>query len=131
MADVPGIVRGAHRNRGLGLAFLRHIERCGFLLFVVDLAAPEPWDQLEDLKFELEKYQPGLSQRPHAVIANKVDLPEARAHLPQLQARLGGTAIALSAVTGENLEELLLRLKELHDAHVAAELARGCQPLRW
>ncbi|XP_045689301.1 mitochondrial ribosome-associated GTPase 2 [Phyllostomus hastatus] len=131
VADVPGIIRGAHRNRGLGLAFLRHIERCGFLLFVLDLAAPEPGAQLEALKFELEQYQPGLSRRPHAVVANKVDLPEARANLPALQARLGGTAIALSAVTGENLEELLLRLKELHDAHVAAELAQGRQPLRW
>ncbi|KAM5304843.1 mitochondrial ribosome-associated GTPase 2 isoform 3-T3 [Glossophaga mutica] len=131
VADVPGIIRGAHQNRGLGLAFLRHIERCGFLLFVVDLAVPEPWAQVEDLKFELEKYQRGLSQRPHAVVANKVDLPEARANLPELQARLGGTAIALSAVTGENLEGLLLRLKELHDTHVAAELAQGRAPLRW
>ncbi|XP_054429308.1 mitochondrial ribosome-associated GTPase 2 [Pteronotus mesoamericanus] len=131
VADVPGIIRGAHRNRGLGLAFLRHIERCGFLLFVVDLAAPEPWTQVEDLKFELEKYQQGLSQRPHVIVANKADLPEARANLPALQARLGGTAIALSAVTGENLEELLLRLKDLHDESMAAELARGRQPLRW
>lgn len=131
MADVPGIIRGAHQNRGLGLAFLRHIERCSFLLFVVDLAVPEPWAQVEDLKFELEKYQQGLSQRPHTVIANKIDLPEARANLPELQARLGGTAIALSAITGENLEELLLRLKDLYDVHVASELARGCQPLRW
>ncbi|XP_037009450.2 mitochondrial ribosome-associated GTPase 2 isoform X3 [Artibeus jamaicensis] len=131
VADVPGLIRGAHQNRGLGLAFLRHIERCGFLLFVLDLAAPEPWAQLEDLKFELEKYQQGLSQRPQAVIANKVDLPEARANLPELQARLGGTAIALSAVTGENLEGLLLCLKQLHDAHTAAELAQGRQPLRW
>lgn len=131
MADVPGIIRGAHQNRGLGLAFLRHIERCSFLLFVVDLAVPEPWAQVEDLKFELEKYQQGLSQRPHTVIANKIDLPEARANLPELQARLGGTAIALSAITGENLEELLLRLKDLYDVHVASELARGRQPLRW
>ncbi|XP_066240421.1 mitochondrial ribosome-associated GTPase 2 [Saccopteryx leptura] len=131
VADVPGIVRGAHRNRGLGLAFLRHIERCGVLLFVVDLALPEPWTQVEDLKYELEKYERGLSKRPHAIVANKIDLPQARASLPTLQARLGGGAIALSAATGENLEELLLRLKELHDDHVASELARGRQPLRW
>lgn len=131
VADVPGIIRGAHQNRGLGLAFLRHIERCGFFLFVVDLAVPEPWTQIEDLKYELEKYKPGLSERPHIVVANKIDLPQARANLPALQAHLGRKAIALSAVTGENLEELLLRIKELHDQHVATELAQGRQPLRW
>uniref|UniRef100_A0A8C3VLC1 Mitochondrial ribosome-associated GTPase 2 n=1 Tax=Catagonus wagneri TaxID=51154 RepID=A0A8C3VLC1_9CETA len=131
VADIPGIVRGAHRNRGLGLAFLRHIERCPFLLFVVDLSAPEPWVQLDDLKAELEKYEQGLAQRPHAVVANKVDLPPARARLPELRARLGQEPIALSAATGENLEELLQRLKELHDHHVAAELECGRRPLRW
>ncbi|XP_047626668.1 mitochondrial ribosome-associated GTPase 2 isoform X2 [Phacochoerus africanus] len=131
VADIPGIIRGAHQNRGLGLAFLRHIERCPFLLFVVDLSVPEPWVQLDDLKAELEMYEPGLSRRPHAVVANKVDLPQARARLPQLQARLGQAPIALSAVTGENLEGLLQRLKELHDDHVAVELEHGRQPLRW
>ncbi|XP_008055630.1 mitochondrial ribosome-associated GTPase 2 [Carlito syrichta] len=131
VADIPGLVRGAHQNRGLGLAFLRHIERCRLLLFVLDLCLPEPWTQLEDLKFELEKYQEGLSERPHAIVGNKIDLPQARAHLSQLQARLGYEVIALSAVTGENLELLLERLKELHDADAQAELGRGHQPLRW
>ncbi|KAM5217859.1 mitochondrial ribosome-associated GTPase 2 isoform 1-T3 [Hipposideros larvatus] len=131
VADVPGLVRGAHQNRGLGLAFLRHVERCSFLLFVLDLSVPEPWTQLDDLKHELDKYEEGLSGRPHAVVANKIDLPQARANLPELRARLGTKAIALSAATGENLEELLLRLKELYDSHVASELQRGRQPLRW
>lgn len=98
---------------------------------MVDLAVPEPWTQVEDLKFELEKYEQGLSERPHVVVANKIDLPQARANLPALQARLGGDTIALSATTGENLEELLLRIKELHDQHAATELARGRQPLSW
>ncbi|XP_012510011.1 PREDICTED: mitochondrial ribosome-associated GTPase 2 [Propithecus coquereli] len=131
VADIPGIIRGAHQNRGLGFAFLRHIERCRFLLFVVDLTLPEPWTQVEDLKYELEKYEEGLSERPHVVVANKIDLPQARASLPLLQERLGQEAIALSAVTGENLEQLLLRLKVLHDADAEAELRQGRQPLRW
>ncbi|XP_032243579.1 mitochondrial ribosome-associated GTPase 2 isoform X1 [Phoca vitulina] len=122
VADIPGIIRGAHQNRGLGSAFLRHIERCRFLLFVVDLSEPEPWTQVEDLKFELEKYEAGLSERPHVVVANKIDLPQARAALPQLRARLGRSVVALSATTRENLEELLLRLQELHGRHVAPEL---------
>ncbi|XP_006896995.1 PREDICTED: mitochondrial ribosome-associated GTPase 2 [Elephantulus edwardii] len=125
VADIPGIIRGAHLNRGLGFAFLRHIERCQFLLFVLDLSAPEPWTQLEDLRFELEKYKGGLSERPYAVIGNKVDLPEARAHLPELQTRLGEAVIPLSATTGDNLEALLLRLKELFDKHA---LNPGCPP---
>ncbi|XP_047709406.1 mitochondrial ribosome-associated GTPase 2 isoform X3 [Prionailurus viverrinus] len=131
VADIPGIVRGAHRNRGLGSAFLRHIERCRFLLFVVDLSEPEPWTQLEDLKWELEQHEAGLSQRPHVVVANKVDLPEARAAVPWLRARLGPSAVALSAATGENVEALLLRLQELHRQHEATELQHGRQPLRW
>lgn len=131
VADIPGIVRGAHRNRGLGSAFLRHVERCRFLLFVVDLSEPEPWTQLEDLKQELEQHEAGLSQRPHVVVANKVDLPEARAAVPRLRARLGSSAVALSAATGENVEALLLRLQELHRQHVATELQCGRQPLRW
>lgn len=122
VADIPGIIRGAHQNRGLGSTFLRHIERCRFLLFVVDLSEPEPWTQVEDLKSELEKYEAGLSERPHVVVANKIDLPQARAALPQLRARLGQSVVALSATTRENLEELLLRLQELHGQHVAPEL---------
>nr|XP_010952683.1 mitochondrial ribosome-associated GTPase 2 [Camelus bactrianus] len=122
VADIPGLIRGAHQNRGLGFAFLRHIERCPFLLFVVDLSVPEPWTQVYDLKQELEKYAEGLSRRPHAIVANKIDLPQARARLPQLRARLGQGAIALSAATGENLEELLL-------GGVGGEPAP--QPLRW
>ncbi|XP_004456741.2 mitochondrial ribosome-associated GTPase 2 [Dasypus novemcinctus] len=131
VADLPGIVRGAHRNRGLGLAFLRHIERCRLLLFVVDLSVPEPWAQVEDLRHELDKYSEDLSERPHAIVGNKVDLPEARAHLPQLRARLGQQVIALSALTGQNLEELLLHLQELCDDDERAELSRGRRPLRW
>ncbi|XP_005362811.1 mitochondrial ribosome-associated GTPase 2 isoform X4 [Microtus ochrogaster] len=131
VADIPGIIRGAHQNKGLGLSFLRHIERCRFFLFVVDLSLPEPWTQVDDLKYELEKYEEGLSERSHVIIANKIDIPQARAHLPQLQARLGQEVIALSALTGENLEQLLLHLKALHDAHMEAELEQGRQPLRW
>ncbi|XP_016831439.1 mitochondrial ribosome-associated GTPase 2 isoform X2 [Cricetulus griseus] len=132
VADIPGIIRGAHQNKGLGLSFLRHIERCRFFLFVVDLSLPEPWTQVDDLKYELEKYDKGLSERSHVIIANKIDLPKARAHLSQLQAHLGQKeVIALSALTGENLEQLLLHLKVLHDAHVDAEREQGCQPLRW
>lgn len=115
VADIPGIIRGAHLNRGLGISFLRHIERCRFLLFVLDLSAPEPWTQLQHLCYELDKYDPGLSQRPQAVVANKMDLSEAREKLEILKNSVTQRVIPVSALTGENTEELILHLRELYD----------------
>uniref|UniRef100_A0A8C3UMA7 Mitochondrial ribosome associated GTPase 2 n=1 Tax=Catharus ustulatus TaxID=91951 RepID=A0A8C3UMA7_CATUS len=116
VADIPGLIRGAHQNRGLGTAFLKHIERCRFLLYVLDLSVPQPWIQLQDLKHELEAYEKGLSERPCVVIGNKVDLAQ---------------VIALSALTGDNLEELLLHLRELYDTYVKTEQSQGQSPVKW
>uniref|UniRef100_A0A8C5ZW57 OBG-type G domain-containing protein n=1 Tax=Marmota marmota marmota TaxID=9994 RepID=A0A8C5ZW57_MARMA len=124
VADILGIIQGAQQDRGLGLSFFRHMDHCCFLLFIVDLSLPEPWTQVKGLKYKLEKYEEGLSERPHVVVTNKIDLPQARARLPQLQKHLG-QVILLSAVTGENLGQLLLHLKVLHDAYLQAKLPRG------
>jgi GTPase involved in cell partitioning and DNA repair len=78
VADLPGLIPGSHRNRGLGIAFLKHAERCAALLFILDLAASEPWTHLEVLQFELSQFSPELVQRPQLVVANKLDLPEAK-----------------------------------------------------
>ncbi|KAG2092781.1 GTP1/OBG domain-containing protein [Suillus cothurnatus] len=74
VADNPGLISGASENVGLGHSFLRSMERSLALVYVVDLSQPEPWDELRDLKDELEKYQPGMSDKAHMVIANKADL---------------------------------------------------------
>ncbi|KAG1793075.1 GTP-binding protein Obg CgtA [Suillus plorans] len=74
VADNPGLISGASENVGLGHSFLRSMERSLALVYVVDLSRPEPWDELRDLKDELEKYQPGMSGKAHMVIANKADL---------------------------------------------------------
>ncbi|XP_054652819.1 mitochondrial ribosome-associated GTPase 2 isoform X2 [Dunckerocampus dactyliophorus] len=121
VADIPGIIQGAHLNRGLGISFLRHIERCRFLLFVVDLSSPEPWTQLQHLRYELDQYEPGLSQRPHAIVANKTDLPEAREKLQTLRSRVSQRVIPVSAVTGHNTEELILHLRELYDGYLQGD----------
>uniref|UniRef100_A0A8C5DAS1 Mitochondrial ribosome-associated GTPase 2 n=2 Tax=Gouania willdenowi TaxID=441366 RepID=A0A8C5DAS1_GOUWI len=121
VADIPGIIRGAHLNRGLGISFLRHIERCRFLLFVLDLSAPEPWTQLQHLRFELDQYEPGLSLRPQAIVANKMDLPEARAQLEILRSNVTQRVIPVSALTGQNTEELILHLRELYDGYLQEE----------
>ncbi|XP_062835086.1 mitochondrial ribosome-associated GTPase 2 isoform X1 [Anolis carolinensis] len=131
VADVPGIIKGAHQNRGLGLAFLKHIERCRFLLYVLDLSVPEPWTQLRDLKYELEQYEEGLSKRPHAIIGNKLDLPQAKSNLPLLKEQVEQRVIPLSALTGDNLEELLLHLKDLYDHYVKTEERQSCKPMKW
>lgn len=113
------------------MAFLRHIERCHFLLFVVDLSVSQPWTQLQDLKYELEQYKRGLSERPCVVIGNKIDLTESRVNLPLLKERVQDRVIALSALRGDNLEELFLHLRELYDAYVKAEQSQGQSPVKW
>ncbi|XP_061698816.1 mitochondrial ribosome-associated GTPase 2 [Syngnathoides biaculeatus] len=118
VADIPGIIQGAHLNRGLGISFLRHIERCRFLLFVLDLSSPEPWTQLQHLRYELDQYDHGLSHRPHAIIANKIDLPEARKNFETLKSHVTQRVIPVSAVTGQNTEELILYLRELYDGYL-------------
>ncbi|KAG7519379.1 mitochondrial ribosome-associated GTPase 2 [Solea senegalensis] len=121
VADIPGIIQGAHLNRGLGISFLRHIERCRFLLFVLDLSTPEPWTQLENLRYELDQYEPDLSQRPKAIVANKMDLPDAHEKLETLRSRVMERVIPVSALTGHNTEELILHLRELYDGYHQAQ----------
>ena len=75
---MPGLIPGSHLNRGLGIQFLKHVERCAALLFLLDLAAPEPWTHLEVLQFELSQFNPKLLQRPQVVVGNKLDLPQAK-----------------------------------------------------
>ncbi|XP_032365734.1 mitochondrial ribosome-associated GTPase 2 [Etheostoma spectabile] len=131
VADIPGIIRGAHLNRGLGISFLRHIERCRFLLYVLDLSTPEPWTQLEHLRYELDQYEPGLARRPQAIIANKMDLPDAREKLETLQSHVTQRVIPVSALTGQNTEELILQLRELYDGYLTGEGSGEGKPTRW
>ncbi|XP_030623660.1 mitochondrial ribosome-associated GTPase 2 [Chanos chanos] len=131
VADIPGLIHGAHMNRGLGISFLRHIERCRFLLFVLDLSSPEPWAQLEHLRFELDQYDPGLSLRPRAIVANKMDLPEARENLQALRNRVTERIIPVSALTGQNTEELILHLRELYDGYLESESKAADSPVKW
>lgn len=121
VADIPGIICGAHLNRGLGLSFLRHIERCRFLLFVLDISSPEPWSQLKHLRYELDQYEPGLSKRPQAIIANKMDLPDAMENLKTLKSLVTHKVIPVSALTGQNTEELILHLRELYEGYLQGD----------
>ncbi|KAM9296556.1 mitochondrial ribosome-associated GTPase 2 [Gastrophryne carolinensis] len=117
VADIPGIIEGAHQNRGLGLSFLRHIDRCRFFLYVLDLSHPEPWNQLRSLQYELSHFDESLAQRPGLIVANKMDLPNARKTLESLSREVDAAIIPVSALTGENAEELILRIREMYDGH--------------
>lgn len=116
IADIPGLIEGAHRGLGLGHEFLRHITRCRILLFVVDVAGSEgrnPTEDLQNLRREIDLYDPILSKRPWCIIANKMDLPGARENLEALRKQFSTVEIAaVSAQTGEGLEDLRAKLEK-------------------
>jgi GTP-binding protein len=121
VADVPGLVEGAHEGRGLGHRFLRHVSRCRALVLVVDLSSPDPAADLEVVRTELGAYDPALLSRPTIVVGTKADLaPDLDA-----QAMLGGGSIAVSAVTGERMDRLGERLAALAKQAEAAAEDRG------
>ncbi|MFL6518775.1 MAG: GTPase ObgE [Chthoniobacterales bacterium] len=115
IADIPGLIEGAHRNVGLGHDFLRHITRCRVLLFVLDIAGSEgrhPIEDLQNLRREIDLYDPRLSQRPWRIIANKMDLPGAEENLDALRKRFPGVeAVGISAAQAQGLADLKERLK--------------------
>ncbi|KAI4969920.1 hypothetical protein ZWY2020_000834 [Hordeum vulgare] len=124
VADIPGLVKGAHENRGLGHAFLRHIERTKALSYVLDLAATlngrngiPPWEQLCDLVVELEHYQEGMTKWPSLIIANKIDEEGADAMYEELKRRVHGVAIfPVCAILQEGVPDLRVGLRDLMSA---------------
>ena len=117
MADIPGIIEGAHLGKGLGHEFLRHIQRTGMLLFLIDIASPDPVSAYRTLRAELYLYDSFMDKKPHIIVISKTDtLPEDEREL-----RLAAIAadfkkhtrediFAISAVGQSNLEELKFRL---------------------
>ncbi|MDD2708056.1 MAG: GTPase ObgE [Verrucomicrobiae bacterium] len=110
VADIPGLVEGAHQDVGLGHGFLRHIERCRLLVILLDMAGGdgrEPWDDYKKLLKELELYNPEIMKKPRLVAANKMDLPEAVEKLPKFKRRHRGKVRPLSAEKGDGIPGLL------------------------
>jgi GTP-binding protein len=114
MADVPGLIEGAAGGAGLGHEFLRHVKRTKVLIHVLDasggLEERDPLDDFKKINEELKEYDPELLERPMLVALNKVDLPEAREHLPRLKrsmARRKLPTFAISAATGEGVVPLM------------------------
>ncbi len=134
IADIPGLIEGAHRDLGLGHDFLRHITRCRFLLFVVDVAGSEgrnPVEDLRSLRREIDLYDPALSKRPWCIIANKIDLPAARENLETLQNSFPTVEVApVSASTGQGIEAFKTKLEKLvlNSARSTSLFPEGMQP---
>lgn len=117
LADIPGLIDGAHDNVGLGHSFLKHIERTKVLIYVLDMAGTDGRDPIEDfrhLRNELELYMTGLTGRPSLIAANKMDAPEAAENLRRLEAEVSGRypIIPVTAAIGE-LGDLKKQFKEL------------------
>ncbi|MDP9226768.1 MAG: GTPase ObgE [Actinomycetota bacterium] len=110
VADVPGLIPGAHEGKGLGHRFLRHVRRAAVLLYMIDLAAHDrdPLDDVGTLRQELEQFDPELARRPTLIVANKIDVASDR--IPELGKRIPD-AMPISAATGEGVADLVEMLR--------------------
>jgi GTP-binding protein len=123
LADIPGLIEGAHEGAGLGDRFLGHVERCAVLLHLVDGTQPDPAGAYATIRAELEGYGGGLADKPEIVALNKADAmtPQARAsRLKALSRAAGRPALLLSGATGEGVQEAVRAL-----AKAIAEARRG------
>jgi GTP-binding protein len=113
MADIPGLIAGAHQGAGLGSRFLRHVERTSLLVHLVDISGdPEgdPWLPYKEINEELKKFHPALVEKPQMAVLNKIDLPIVRERSAQIRDifhRKGVNLFAISAWTGEGVDDLV------------------------
>lgn len=128
MADIPGLIEGAHAGQGLGHTFLQHVERTRIIIHVVDAAGTEGRDPLEDIRIidsELRQYSEVLSHRPQLLALNKMDLLPAEVDLAAIEAAMeaeGRKCFRISAATGEGVQALLHAAMDLIEATPAAPL---------
>lgn len=133
VADIPGLIEGAHSGKGLGHEFLRHIERTKLLLHLIDLTdqTRTPQEAFEAINRELELYSPELSKKPQIVVGTKIDALTDRSVLSELKKYFeekGYPFFAVSAVTGEGMDELMKsvsqKLREIENANESKENSR-------
>jgi GTP-binding protein len=123
MADIPGLIEGAHQGKGLGLQFLRHIERTRVLLILIEATREDPVAEYRKLRSELEAHSRLLLSLPHAVVLTKIDLAPSYS-APPAEAFASATGVhAISSVTGAGIEALLYAtLAELRGGHAVEDL---------
>lgn len=114
LADMPGLIEGAHLGKGLGLLFLRHIERCRVLIHMVDMSGTrDPYSDYEIVNKELKDYGMHLIDRPQIVVATKMDEEGAKARFESFKNKVGLDVIPISCISEENLDEVLYKCKDL------------------
>lgn len=129
MADIPGLIAGAHEGKGLGHRFLKHIERTRVLLHLVDVSHPEGisiTDQFNEIEAELKGYGESVFSKPRLLVLNKIDTIQGEDREPLLEeaAKLGLTYYTVSSVTGEGIQQLLRELYDQVRAAHAEEFAK-------
>jgi GTP-binding protein len=114
VADIPGLIEGAHQGQGLGHYFLRHIERTRALVYLIDGGAVNPVGDMEKVKKEMLLYDKSLADKPFMVAVNKIDLPDVRDSMDDIAAKLDDPApLFISAATGEGVPVLLGRISQM------------------
>ena len=129
-ADIPGLIEGAHAGAGLGLDFLRHIERTRLMVHLLDGGSEDPWADMQTVNEELREYGQGIEERPQIVVVNKIDIPEVAARRAELERGFRKHKLEphfMSAATGEGVREVMetaaRMLKEMREAEQVAEEA--------
>ncbi|HID79303.1 MAG TPA: GTPase ObgE [Aquifex aeolicus] len=132
IADIPGLIEGAHKGKGLGFEFLRHIERTKVLAFILDVGDfrdRDPKKAFEILRNELKEYSPKLLEKPQVVVLNKIDTQSDKKHLEELkryfEKKYNLPVFLISALTGEGLRELKFALRELVEKARNSEIKKG------
>jgi len=116
MADIPGLIEGAHAGAGLGHEFLRHVERTRMIIHLLDGASADPLADYQSINDELALFDPALARKPQLVVLNKMDLPQAQALWPSVEQAMkaqGQKALSISAVTGQGVKEMLRSIAEM------------------
>ncbi|HLF17459.1 MAG TPA: GTPase ObgE [Candidatus Omnitrophota bacterium] len=116
VADLPGIIEGAHQGKGLGDRFLKHAERTKVLVHLIDMAGSEgrdPLDDYEKVNHEIEQYSGPLIIKHKIVVANKMDLPQAQEHLKRFKKKYGRDILAISSLQKEGLDQLIKRIQDI------------------
>ena len=109
-ADIPGLIEGAHSGRGLGINFLRHIERTHLLLHIIDMAGVDgrkPYEDYNSLNVELRLYSQELAEKPQIIVANKMDLSQAKENLKDFRSKVKVNVYPISCKTGEGIDNLI------------------------
>jgi len=129
LAEIPGLIDGAHLGRGLGHDFLRHIVRTRMLIHLVDGSSSSPAEDMAKVNTELSLFDSALAKKPQLVVVNKIDLPQVRARLAEIRDSFAGTrALFVSAATGEGIPELMAetvnRLRSVPRAEAGGKIVR-------